>query len=734
MTIEQVNLFYEEMRTAFVKTDSSWTDKGAIFRTILEQFFIILTKELEEKLSLCDRINAYYDSRPEDEEFREKAHSVRITANRSVHNNLRFGPKYVKRLTLTKDDILDIYRSMVLIIHNATNVLPDNVTFELLGINGTDYLKELNEQQLDAVLAEDRIVFVNAGPGTGKTTLLVQRMIHAILCEQKIKHIVALSFTNTAAKQLKDKFNKQAFQYLRETEYELFSGTIHSYCLRNLRKYNQQKGISQDYMIMSDEELLESSQEIAQALSDRYTIEQVSEQLKKVQSSWPEDIKQAVEDIKKKHNVIVLNDILKIFCEKLSTDLEFADWILSSADILVIDEAQDLSESNFKIFEQMLMLKPNLRLFLVGDPRQNIFEFNGGSYKYLDDFIQTHKDESIVKDLSISYRCPGIILDYVNKFNFSDCCNVALKSEVDGDFRLTGFKTIEEECQYIINQLVQADNLDSYAVLSTDIKGFAMLIDKLNENNIPFIVHGGKRRLKLHIRYINNLLKIILNNNIKSIRAVGKVLGMDLYTQPLGAPRNFSEKEIFLRSQFGRKLYALAKEYNKMSWNLSTLITSLTESFLPTEWYSDASVNDDYKKLIIMATGYASIKEYIDAFSVNKERFLCFYDKNFKDCITETEDTKVILSTIHSAKGLEWKHVFIIGMNDSNFPGIKKYDNQNPSKHEIYLNKKRKELFVALTRSAETLRISYPEYIDGQEQTPSMLLSGIEVIDREARL
>ena len=73
-------------------------------------------------------------------------------------------------------------------------------------------------------------------------------------------------------------------------------------------------------------------------------------------------------------------------------------------------------------------------------------------------------------------------------------------------------------------------------------------------------------------------------------------------------------------------------------------------------------------------------------------------------------------------------------MNDSNFPGIKKYDNQNPSKHEIYLNKKRKELFVALTRSAETLRISYPEYIDGQEQTPSMLLSGIEVIDREARL
>jgi superfamily I DNA/RNA helicase len=66
-------------------------------------------------------------------------------------------------------------------------------------------------------------------------------------------------------------------------------------------------------------------------------------------------------------------------------------------------------------------------------------------------------------------------------------------------------------------------------------------------------------------------------------------------------------------------------------------------------------------------------------------------------------------------------------MNDQNFPGIKKYDNQNPSKHEVYLNKKRKELFVALTRAAETLSISYPEIVEGQDQTPSMLLTGLSV-------
>ena len=727
MTIEQVNLFYEEMRKAFVKTDSSWTDKGAIFRTILEQFFKLLTRELDEKSTLFDRISAYYISRPDEEEFKDLAHQVRMKTNRSVHNNMRFGPRYVKHYTLSKEEITEIYYKMVQIVESITKVQPDKVTLELLGINGTDYLNELNEQQKDAVLAKDRIVFVNAGPGTGKTTLLVQRMIHAILSEEKLKHIVALSFTNTAAKQLKDKFNKQAFEYLRDEEYELFSGTIHSYCLRSLRKYHLLKGISQDYMIISEEELLDSSREIAQALGAKYTVDQISENLKKAPGTWPEDIKAAVEDIKKKHNVIALNDILKIFWEKLNNEPEFANWILESADILVIDEAQDLSEYNFKVFEQMLCLKPTLKLFMVGDPRQNIFEFNGGSYKYLDDFMQVHKEDSTVKDLSISYRCPGPILDYVNKFNFSDCCNVALKSEVTGNLELSSYKTMEDECQFIVDQLLSSDDLSSYAVLSTDIKGFSTLIDKLNENSIPFIVHGGKRRLKPHIRYMNNLLRIIHNSNLKSIRATGKTLGMDLFAQPLGAPRNFSEKEIFLRSPFGRKLSALAKEYNRMEWSLSTLITELSKSFLPAQWYADSNVITDYEKLIMMAAGYKSIKEYIDAFTVNKERFLCFFDKNFKDCTTETEGTSVTLSTIHSAKGLEWKHVFIIGMNDQNFPGIKKYDNQNPSKHEVYLNKKRKELFVALTRTAETLSISYPELVEGQDQTPSMLLTGLTV-------
>ena len=207
---------------------------------------------------------------------------------------------------------------------------------------------------------------------------------------------------------------------------------------------------------------------------------------------------------------------------------------------------------------------------------------------------------------------------------------------------------------------------------------------------------------------------------------MAKVLDLDIRTQPLGTPKHFSEKELFIRTPLGRNLYTLSKDYNRLEWSFSTLVSALIDKLLPSVWHDDANIQEDFNKLRLLSSGYKTIKEYIDAFAINKDRFMCFYDKDFKDCISPLDGPCVTLSTIHSAKGLEWKNVFIIGMNDQNFPGIKKYDNKNMSQHETYLNRKRKELFVACTRSAGMLHISYPTSVDGEEQAPSMLLAGLE--------
>lgn len=726
MYAEAAIKFYNEMQQAFVKPDSSWTDKATIFRSIMEQFFKLVTKEDKWPNNLQERIDAYYDSHPEEEIMRERAHKARKKLNHTIHTYVEFTDTCFKHIVLSREDVREIYESLVLIVYNASNTLPDNSTLELLGANTSDHLKGLNDQQKDAVMTNERIVFVNAGPGTGKTTLLVQRMVHSLLKKSGTKkHIVALSFTNTAAKQLKDKFLKQALQHLKEKEYELFNGTIHAYCLRNLRKYEQIKGSFFNYMILSDEDLYEHTHDISAALNDKYTFEQVSEILKGNRNLWPDAIKETVNDIKRKNNLISLNDILTIFSNKLESDPEFAEWILQSADSLVIDEAQDLSEDNFRIFDLMLSMKPDLNIFMVGDPRQNIFEFNGGSYKHLADFLDAHKGETAVKDLPVSYRCPGKVLDFVNSFTFTDCSNTYLKSDVEGNVEIQSYKTSDEESSHIIEKIKSLDNLDSCAILSANIKGLNIFIEKLNLNGIPFVVHGGRKKLKLHIRYINNLIRIIQNNNIKSIRSVAKALKLDIYTQPSGAPRHFSEKEMFYRSPFGRKLSSIIKDHNLYERNFHELAATLIDECLPSEWYTKEEIMSDFGKLKTIATGYRSIKEYIDALSINKERFIHFYDKDYEDCISPTDGSYVTLSTIHSAKGLEWEHVFLVGMNDHNFPGIKKYDNKNPDKHEVYLNRKKKELFVACTRAARFLHISYPLNADGQQQSPSILLSAL---------
>ena len=724
MTEADVRLFYAKMRQALVKAESTWTDKANIFRTLLEEFFKYQTRNYFKAGDLYQRIEAYYDANPDEEEMRGIAHNIRKRTNTTVHKRLQFVKGKFIENNLSEGDIKSVYEDMVWILANSTQVTPDNLTLELIGSGSDDYLASLNVQQKNAVLSDSRIVFVNAGPGTGKTTLLVQRMIHAVKTMQEGVRIVALSYTNTAARQLKEKFNKQAFRYLIDNEYVLSNSTIHSYCLKALKTYTSLDGSPFNYMIAGDEDIWESAQDVFSEMRGQFTLVQITEILKTPQNTWPDDVITAVDVVKKRNNLISFNDILLMFYEKLTCDAAFAKWVLDNVDMFVIDEAQDLSVWNFKILDRMLELKPTLKVFMVGDPRQNIFEFNGGAYKYLADFLDAHACECETKDLSISYRCPKEVLNLVNSFIFKDCRNIPLNSDIRGGMELTPFQTCDEESMYVADMINEIEDYDTCAVLSSTIKGLNGIIDKLNERQIPFVVAGGRRRFKQHVRYVNNLLSIIHNNNIKSIRSVSKVLDIDICTQPLGAPRNFTEKELFIQSPFGKNLFSFGKEINRLELSLSDIVNRLLAEFLLPEWYSDELIQSDLLKLKNIVCGYKTMKEYLDAVSIDKERFTCFFDKDFKDSTADTSGPCVTLSTIHSAKGLEWRNLFLIGMNDQNFPGLKNYDVWNPSRHDNYLNKKRKELYVALTRTSDYINISYPRYVDGQEQTLSMLLEG----------
>ena len=727
MEERQVKLFYEEMKNTFVKPNSDWVDKAKTFRTLLEKFFQNLTPELDSQSTLWERMVAYYDANPDEDAMRSRVHRIRKKLNDIVHDELEIGPEDIKHVVVTKEDIRKVYEDFVLVVYNATNIIPDSATFELLGVNQSDYLKGLNEQQKNAVLTDSRIVFVNAGPGTGKTTLLVQKMVHHIIKNPQSNHIVALSFTNTAARQLEEKFQQQAFMYLKENQYELFNGTIHSFCLRKMRKYYQLKGRSFEYMIIGDDELFDFAPDICRLLNDKYTLEEINGFLSNSVKLWPADLSAAVADLKARYKCLSLNGILTLFDDLLSKDKDFADWILASSDLLVIDEAQDLNESNFTIFSRMLDLKPSLKLFMVGDPRQNIFEFNGGSYEHLDRFLAQYQNDVSRRDLSISYRCPGAVLSFVNKFTFMDCENVPLSSDIDGQVQLKEFPTVQDESESVVDAISAIGDFDSCSIISPNIKGLADIIEHLNVKRIPYVVLGGRRKIKSHIKFVNNLLRILSNNNEKSILSVCRVLAIDVKTQPIGAPRHFSPKELFFRNSYGRSLRDIYEEYDRLEWSLPRLIDAIVDKLLPAGMYAEPQVAEDFKKLRSLISGYKTIKEYLDAFSIDKERFICFYEKDFVESVAASDGPCLTLSTTHSAKGLEWQYVFLIGMYDLNFPGLKKYSNKTTDKHEKYLNTKKKELYVACTRTAQQLSISYPKVIESIEQTPSRLIAELEV-------
>ena len=120
MTEAEVRAFYDQMAVTFIKPDSTWTDKGGIYRTLLEEFFRILTKGDVKGGDLFERIEAYYGAHPEEDEMRGRAHQIRKGMNVSVHQRLKFiQGKFVEK-ELSKDDVRELYETIVLIIANAT--------------------------------------------------------------------------------------------------------------------------------------------------------------------------------------------------------------------------------------------------------------------------------------------------------------------------------------------------------------------------------------------------------------------------------------------------------------------------------------------------------------------------------------------------------------------------------------------------------------------------------------
>ena len=589
-----------------------------------------------------------------------------------------------------------------------------------------DHLGGLNEQQRDAVLCDADIVYVNAGPGTGKTHMLTSKLIEYIRSAHLPQKIVALSYTNTAARHLGERFNRKLEETGLSGDFSFFNGTIHSFCFRMLKAYSKEISRLFEYVILDDEELQELAEDIKKQCPAGVSMPMILSCLRSDRRDIPEELFSEVARVKEAYKVMSMQDILANFAKALDSDEGFRTWLKGQVSVIAIDEAQDLTELYYAIIDRMIAIIPGLKVFLVGDPRQNIFEFNGGSYLNLEEFLSRHASH-VTKNLTITYRCPPAVTGYVNTFSFTDCDNHMLRSTSSSAGELTIRRMTSEahEANYVLYSVMEKKNLNSCAVLCNNLGYVEHLILRLCELEIPYKVFGGRRLLKRHIRFLNHVLRIISSDNAYSIRKVAEYAGIDIVVD------GRRKKSRFFESDLGRLILEIRESTKDSSFRdmLQTVIDRIMRD--PTD---DESVRRDYEELIALSILYEKASDYLLAFATDKDRFSQFFKSDYRECPMEVTDKYLTISTIHSAKGLEWDHVFIVGLCEGNFPNDYFCRGMSKLGQEAFFNGELKKMYVASTRARKSLTITYPTSISRKgykfQKAPSRFI--INFIDDES--
>lgn len=674
---------YDRLRDCYTSSQSTNTDKAKRFRSIYEDFARMENVDFDApNITLGERLSQIFQVRNLSYKTTEISKKLLWKLNDAVHKDTFVGD----------EELQEYYQALLSIIRLVTNEEPDERSLILSGIQKEWYVEGLNPEQKAAVIDDSQIIVVNAGPGTGKTHLLVHKMLY-YLKDNPQRNLVALSFTNAAASQLRTRFinvltsvGKQAEEYSGSR-----TATIHSYCYQCLADYYNSLGKSFNYVILDSSDIPAVAEDIALSCGRMEAKNMIIDIL---ENGGKGELAQYVEKYKRQHNFIRVEDILYLFIEEYEYE-EFQNWLSGRMDCLLIDESQDLTATIYKIVRIFIEVNPQLNLFFVGDPRQNIFSFNGGSYRNLTTFL---KDKNASEHtLTITYRCPQAIINLVNPLEFSDCANpqlVLADKALMGNYVELPCPTRYSEATSIVEIVKSINDLTNTCVMASGLWYLEETAKQLNEANIPFEIRGGKRFLAHPIKMINYCLRFATNNDEYSPSQLRHYI------------RNFYDSNLFK---------SLQKYYQEKSALQNTSLLELIDEIsviLDEERFIEVEQMKLVKRYFEIATEFKTVNDLLFACSSGKnDKFSEFYERDFNvlcTCDNLEETRSLVLTTIHAAKGLEWDNVILAGAADRILPSYKCYDSSlSIEQSQERLNEEKKKYYVAVTRSKKNLFISY---------------------------
>lgn len=606
-------------------------------------------------------------------------------------------------------------------------------------------LDKLNERQKEAVLATEGPVLVLAGAGSGKTTVLVNRIAYMI-SEKHIRpwNILAITFTNKAAREMKDRIER----LLGDTAKDMWIGTFHSVCVRILRSCIDLLGYSRDFVIydtadtktvmkecLRELDIDEKSFPVRNVLSiisnakndlmDAATFENVYKS--DYRMSIIAKIYYRYQTKLRKNNAVDFDDIILNTVKILSENPDVLSKYQDKFQYILVDEYQDTNNSQYLLIN--LLAQANKNLCVVGDDDQSIYKFRGANIGNILNFEDDYSDVQKIT-LDQNYRSTQNILDAANSVisnNKGRMGKSLWTSNGDGNkvFVYTGTNEYDE-ARYIARQIKkhfdEQGSFSDCAILYRTNAQSRVIEEMLMRESVPYKVLSGLRFYdRKEIKDIIAYLRVVYNpNDDVSLARIINEPKRKIGNATLEKARNIArEKETSLYDVIShaddypefktaiKKLLGFSEIIQSLIKLKDTVtIEDLTGRILNDTGYMPALVMEDTTESKTRIENLGEFISVITEFEKNEEtgNTLGEFLENISlvsdiDGYDENEDSAVLM-TIHSAKGLEFPIVFLSGLEEGLFPGMRSMESDDDIEEE------RRLCYVAITRAKEQLYIT----------------------------
>ncbi|MDD3284925.1 MAG: ATP-dependent helicase [Patescibacteria group bacterium] len=615
-----------------------------------------------------------------------------------------------------------------------------------------DFKKELNEEQYKVVSCEKGPCLVLAGAGSGKTRTLVYRVAWLLSKGINPEKILLVTFTNKAANEMLERVKNLLSWHSKNIP--IWGGTFHSLANRLLRIYGDSIGIKKDFTIIDADD----SKTLIKNISKDFFPEaskkknpspalvreiisfsinsnnSIGECLELKFPEWRElldnfiDIEAEYQKRKKRSNLLDFDDLLFYF-EKLSSKKDLQEIFSKKWDHVLVDEYQDTNYLQAKIIHNISRRHQNV--IAVGDDAQSIYSFRAADIKNILDFPKVFENCKIYK-LETNYRSTTEIVNLANKIikdndyqfskNLKSVCGSYIKPE------LLALRDNREEARTIVDKirdfLDDGMNTKEIVVLFRAGHQSQTLEMELNKCGIAYEMRGGLRFFeRAHVKDVISVLRII--NNFKDEISWSRVLqfydgiGNATIEKIYNEIKNLENiDDVFnLKINLSQKAQAgmlnflhilkkvLEEEKKKDLYKLIRMVTENYYSYLMAKYPDYRQREEDLNQLAIFASNYESLEKFLSEVAL-QESF------NMKSERNKYED-KIVLSTVHQAKGLEWDAVFLINLTNDSFP-----HSLCTTKDEI--EEERRLFYVAITRAKRHLILTYPMSVFKYNELKSM--------------